>query len=73
MGARLVLDNTDKTGSLEQSVRWYRADPIPDKTFRIMRNRYYCADQFIQDAAAKLRKERDGLAKPELKTVAVAK
>jgi len=43
----LVLDNTDKTGSLEQSVRWYRADPIPDKTFRIMRNRYYCADQYL--------------------------
>jgi hypothetical protein len=69
----LVLDNTNKTGSLEQSVRWYRADPIPHKTFRIMRNRYYCADQFIQDAAAKLLTERDGLTQPEVKTVAVVK
>ena len=67
----LVLDNTDKTGSLEQSVRWYRADPIPDKRFRIMRNRYYAIDEEVQKLLKKQKELKE--AKPELKIVVVAK
>jgi hypothetical protein len=67
----LVLDNTDKTGSLEKSVKWYKADPIPDERFRIMRNRYYFMDEETRKLLKK-QKEQDGV-EPELKRVAVAK
>ena len=70
----LVLDNTNKTGSLEQSIRWYRADPIPDKRFRIMRRQYYAMDEFVQKSMNKLNLLRQKEQKTaELKTVVVAK
>ena len=62
----LVLDNTDKTGSLEQSVKWYRSLPTPN-TFRVLRNRFYWADAEIRK---RVQEKRQTANQPEIKSVA---
>lgn len=67
----LVLDNTNKTGSLEESIRWYKADPTPPK-FQVVRNRFYAVDDRIRQRVKQLKAAKQEAGEvSEIKTISV--
>jgi hypothetical protein len=67
----LVLDNTNKTGSISDSVSWYKAAEKTPDSFQLMKRKYYQLDHMF-----KVRQERRRNSKPqreEEKVVSVPK
>ena len=64
----MVLNNTNKAGTIAESISWYKADDVP-QSFRIMKNKYYQIDEIFR---ARVKKKQEEAPPADVKVVSVS-
>lgn len=64
----MVLNNTNKSGSVSESISWYKADSVPEN-FRLMKSKIYNMDAIVR---ARIKQKQDDGFHEDTKVVSVA-